>query len=741
MKALKGMEFMENRKKLLFHINSMGKGGAERVVSVLAGRFARDGYETIIVTLWRADEEYELAEGVRRINLGDSRNPENTGRIALALRRFTDLRKVIGKEKPDLVISFCNKANFRCSYSMLGMKIPLLVSVRNDPRIDYFPYKHGVRRMERKAAGCVFQTSDALNCFDEKFQKKSRVIWNPLDDKYLTVSDGIKERSKYIVSVGRLSAQKNQLLLLRAFRQIMTKVPEYELRIYGEESEDGVKELLCDYLHQNGMQSRVRFMGQSGSLEKEISDASLFVLSSDYEGLPNALIEAMALGIPVISTDCPCGGPGELIEDGISGCLVPVGDKDRLADAMLMLLTDFKLAEEMGQNGTKIIEKVSPDGIYRKWKEFAEELMPQKTIALYISSLRKGGAERVIANLADHLYGRGYRVILVTTHKLEDEYQVSEGICRVISEPADSELGKGRIRNFLTRFRKLRKIWKEYKPDVILSFIGKNNIMALMTSFGFHIPVAVSVRSEPDREYYSILLKILAKTLFRLASGVILQTKECLDFFPRGIRKKAVILKNPINSCFFRKRYLGEREKTIVTVGRVDENKNHQMLMKAFAGIAEEFPEYKLIIYGDGEKRKELLELAKLLGLQERILLPGNIDNVADAIYKTRVFVLSSNKEGMPNALIEAMIMGLTVVSTDCPCGGPAELIDPGENGLLIPVGDENKLMENLQFVLKNLQKADLMGERASVTSEIYSREKVLSEWENYLNSLIFLRK
>lgn len=376
-KLPKGMKFMENR-KLLFHINSMGKGGAERVVSVLARHFAKDGYETIIVTLWRADEEYELAEEVRRINLGDNRNLENTGRIALAVGRFMGLRKIICRENPDLVISFCNKANFRCSYSMLGIKIPLLVSVRNDPRIYYLPYKHGVRRMERKAAGCVFQTNDAMNCFDEKFQQKSRVIWNPLDDKYLAVSNSInsiKERSKYIVNVGRISAQKNQILLLRAFRKIMTKIPEYELRIYGEEDEAGAKKILCDYVHQNGMQDRVRFMGQSSHLEKEIRDASLFVLSSDYEGLPNALIEAMALGIPVISTDCPCGGPGELIEDGVSGCLVSVGDEDKLADAMLKLLTNSALAEEMGKNGTKILEKVSPDKIYRKWRDFVEELI------------------------------------------------------------------------------------------------------------------------------------------------------------------------------------------------------------------------------------------------------------------------------------------------------------------------------------------------------------------------------
>lgn len=366
---------MENRRKLLFHINSMGKGGAERVVSVLSAYFAKDGYETIVVTLWHADEEYELAEGVRRINLGDSGNFENAGRVALAVKRFADLRKVIDREKPDLVISFCNKANFRCSYSMLGLKIPLLVSVRNDPRIDYFPYKHSVCRMEKKAAGCVFQTKDARNCFNEKFQKKSRVIWNPLDDKYITAQSGVKEKSKYIVNVGRISAQKNQLLLLKSYRKIMDRFPEYELRIYGEESESGVKELLCNYIDQNSMQSHVRFMGQSNCLEKEISDAALFVLSSDYEGLPNALMEAMALGIPVISTDCPCGGPGELIEDGVSGYLVPVGDEDRLADVMLKILGDSGIAENIGKNGLKIIEKVAPDRIYKEWKAFVEELI------------------------------------------------------------------------------------------------------------------------------------------------------------------------------------------------------------------------------------------------------------------------------------------------------------------------------------------------------------------------------
>ena len=106
---MKGIELMEKRKKLLFHINSMGKGGAEKVVSVLSERFAKDGYETVVATLWQADTEYTLSDDVRRINLGDKNSSKNRGRIALALGRLLDLRKMIREERPDLVISFCNK--------------------------------------------------------------------------------------------------------------------------------------------------------------------------------------------------------------------------------------------------------------------------------------------------------------------------------------------------------------------------------------------------------------------------------------------------------------------------------------------------------------------------------------------------------------------------------------------------------------------------------------------------------
>ena len=198
-----------------------------------------------------------------------------------------------------------------------------------------------------------------------------------------------------------------------------------------------------------------------------------------------------------------------------------------------------------------------------------------KHIALFISSLRKGGSERVLVNLAEYLVGQGWRVTMVTQYQGEVEYPLPEGVRRIFSEITQEETKRSRIGNFFARLKKLRGIWKKERPDVILSFIGKNNIMALLTSAFLGIPVAVSVRGEPKEEYASRPLRILSKTLFRKAAGVILQSERAKAFFPESVRKKAVVLKNPLNPDFVRQPFDGLREKEIVAVGRVDANKNH----------------------------------------------------------------------------------------------------------------------------------------------------------------------
>lgn len=358
-------------------------------------------------------------------------------------------------------------------------------------------------------------------------------------------------------------------------------------------------------------------------------------------------------------------------------------------------------------------------------------------IAMLIGALGRGGSERVMVNLAEYLIQQGHQVTMVTQYQKKQEYPLHPKAKRILSDITPKETTQSRMVNFLRRFRKLRRIWKSEKPDVILSFIGKNNLMALLTSRFLPVAVAVSVRGDPEEEYYTKWMRAAARFFFLLADGIILQTRRSLAFFPRRTRKKVILLKNLMDGKFFHSGYSAEREKIIAAVGRVDENKNHRMLIEAFSRMADEFPDYRVIIYGEGDLRETLQREVKEKGLESRIFLPGSVENVAEVICRCRVFVLTSDTEGVPNTLIEAMLSGAAVISTDCPSGGPAELILHQENGLLIPVGDIRGLEEHLRFLLSHPEGAEALGNKAADLQKEYDPCQVGKSWESYLESLI----
>ena len=357
--------------------------------------------------------------------------------------------------------------------------------------------------------------------------------------------------------------------------------------------------------------------------------------------------------------------------------------------------------------------------------------------ALFISSLHKGGAERVMSQIAHHLLAGGYEVVLVTQRVDGDEYALDGRIRRRISdlmpeETAGSSIA-GRIVNLARRFRKLREIWKEEKPDVILSFIGKNNVMAILTAKGLHIPVVCGVRGDPALEYEDPSLKKAAFRTFGGAARIVLQTERSRNFFPENISKKAIILPNPIEPQFLMPPFEGERDGRIVTVGRIDANKNQRLLIDAFCNVADRIPDCRLEIFGQGPDLEQLRALVKERGMEEWISLPGPVDRVQDRIRSASLFVLPSDTEGMPNALLEAMSLGLPCISTDCPSGGPAQLIKDGVNGLLVPVRDEKRLGEAMVQMLTDRQKAEEMGRKARGVQEIYAPDKALQAWEQCL--------
>ena len=361
--------------------------------------------------------------------------------------------------------------------------------------------------------------------------------------------------------------------------------------------------------------------------------------------------------------------------------------------------------------------------------------MKSKKIMFYISSLAKAGAQRVILNLTESLLQKGHQVTIVTTAVVENEYELPSGANRIISDITGEEITSNRIGNFKKRFCKLRNIWKQEQPNVIVSFIGKNNFMAILTAWGLHLPVVVSVRGEPMEEYYNKVLRFLAKYLFQKADGIILQTEDSKAFFPDKTVKKAVVLPNPLNPEFMKELTHGEKEKKIVMVGRLDSNKNQKLVIDAFLPIADKYADYKLEIWGDGEDFESLKAYVASKNMEEKILLPGATREVRKKLEKASLYILSSNTEGMPNSLMEAMALGVPCISTDCPCGGPKTLIQNGVNGILTPVKDVEAMTKAIDQVLGDPALAECLGKQALEIRNTLSPEHVNNQWENYLIS------
>ena len=361
----------DRQRTVMLYCSSLHKGGAERVFAQLAERFADCGWRSILVTSF-ADpgrEEYPLPPTVRRYNMEPERVIQS--RLRRNVSRISALRKILKTEKPDILISCMQEPNFRAMLASAGLPVKRLVSVCNAAEKEY-PGLGGFvtgKLLMPLAEGCVFQTEEEKRWFPARLQKKGRIIMNQVNESFFDVTRTGPRRG--IVTVGKLRAQKNQALLIRAFSRIAGQTEE-NLLLYGAgELHDELKALV-DSL---GLQARVKFMGLSTDVAADIKDAKLFVMSSDYEGLPNALLEAMALGLPCISTDCEGGGPAMVIEDGVNGLLVPMRDEKALADAMLRLLNAPGEAEKLGAAARETARRFRPEAVFAEWLRYAEDIL------------------------------------------------------------------------------------------------------------------------------------------------------------------------------------------------------------------------------------------------------------------------------------------------------------------------------------------------------------------------------
>lgn len=361
---------------LMFHINNLSMGGAERVVINLSSQFTKLGIKVFIATNCYADEEYELPEGVTRIHIGLNDGEDDLSRRKKQFLRKDRLKKAMLDNKPEVVLSFCRNSNYRAVMAGAGAKVPVIVSSRSNPAVDYAGKKQKLLSsyFYGKAKGAVFQSEEAKSFFTKKIQNKSTVILNPLNEKYLNCEKATVRR-KVIATAGRLDEAKDQITLIKAFERLMNDYPEYKLEIYGGKSVDNTCYMLKEYVASHKLQDKVIFMGNVKELEKKMFDAAVFVLSSKYEGMPNALIEAMAMKMPVVSTDCPCGGPRLLIEEGYNGLLCDVSDDKDMAIAIRKFLDNPEKAEELAENAGEIVNKMMPEAIAKEWLDYIDKCL------------------------------------------------------------------------------------------------------------------------------------------------------------------------------------------------------------------------------------------------------------------------------------------------------------------------------------------------------------------------------
>lgn len=345
--------------KIVFVLPDMPGGGSERVVAMLANEYVNRGYQVAILLFAGNQVAYPLDKRVEVYIAGQA----SGGNPFIQVTRLLHMRRFYRKNKGCCIFSFCVRGSIFSVLAAAGIPHRFLVSERNDPsRIS----EQKLRDWSyRKAEKLFLQTDDMKKSFATDIQAKSVVIPNPVSSGMPEPFQG--ERKKRIVSVGRLQPQKNHKLLIDAFAEFHNVYPDYELHIFGigELEHDLIRQ--AENLH---ITDKVVLRGFSSNVQQEIWDSAMFVLSSDYEGISNSMIEALAMGVPVISTDCPVGGSRMYIENQVSGILTPVGDHKALAEAMVSIANDPEFARKLSINGAKIKEKY---GLSKIADRFLEE--------------------------------------------------------------------------------------------------------------------------------------------------------------------------------------------------------------------------------------------------------------------------------------------------------------------------------------------------------------------------------
>lgn len=360
-------------------------------------------------------------------------------------------------------------------------------------------------------------------------------------------------------------------------------------------------------------------------------------------------------------------------------------------------------------------------------------------IGFLITNLNAGGAERATVSLSDFFVEHGHETEIITFENKDSFYELNEKIqlCSAGFEEIEHSASLKRFFGTVVRMFKLRKLVQKKKLDVLVGMSYSMTWYAVFATIFSHTKSIGTERNNPYKYRASTFNTLLRKIFYRLSNGFIFQTEKSSHFFTDNLRENDIVIPNAIfNEAVYELQPPSKREKVICSVGRLTAQKRFDVLIDAFKLIEEKHPDYKLIIFGEGELRNELQAQIDRLGLSGKVLLPGSSPEAIKLVNRTSVFVLSSDMEGMPNALMEAIALGVPCVSTRCEMG-PEELIDDGVNGLLVETGNPQQIAEAVEKILDNPEFAQALSANGRKMIKTHSIDSISNKWIEFLKNIV----
>ena len=358
------------------------------------------------------------------------------------------------------------------------------------------------------------------------------------------------------------------------------------------------------------------------------------------------------------------------------------------------------------------------------------------SIIFVTSTLTSGGSERVMSLLANEFVKRNYNVTIICFNKHVVFYPVSKYVKVIFVE---NELGGKSL------FRKiiwLRKYVKEVGPDVVIPFMEAVYCVTLLSLIGLPVPVISSERIDPRKSPF--FRNILRRIFLPLTTHLVVQTEAIKRFYPSFIRNKTSVIYNPVRDEVFSfsdsvlSRGLGGiegKQNIIISIGKLYPQKNQPMMIRAFAKVADDFPEWQLVIFGEGPLRQSLQLIIDNLQLTDKVLLPGRTENVIKELRRSKIFCMSSDYEGMSNAMIEAICAGLPIVTTNV--SGVLELVEDGKSGYVVPCGEVEQFAQALQKVMGNIVLQKEMAECNLKKADMFKLDNIVNQWEQLIQKVV----